>query len=985
MAEAADQIPIQEILYTDAAETSLAIRKDAATGLPLLSEEGKILRLILNYLPLPYSVVEYGCGQKASIILRSLIIGHGLPPYGFRRGLIIEPDLSEEVLDERRHRERPHALTARNRRSGWTKLHDPTLATILAEASPRIDVLEGKIRTGDYKLRDEDPVQFVRARSHVFVIVTLWDENRRQPVERVLDPTLEPARLFPPEDLRRLLTAAEAPIFSAPLLGRFRLHPGWLTEKQQRAITESLGSVDRLPELSVEDHSGLVRTLTGAGEGSIGDPLTWTYLNNIPTGEESQFREKKRHDTGRGEFFDPPTRELLEARVAGDDHEVERCRRLLDELIEHLDLRLVLSEDAEQAERELAPLAHLSVIDSYHRSARLLAEALEAGDDLSEFLVDPGHLSSLHGIGVRLRGRIEEAARLSLDEEGRIDARALNPRYREVVVETIRQMNRAGLSVFVDRVGNLHGLWIEESMKEKIRSGRVPISELTRQALCFGSHVDTVFDAGKFDGRLGVFSGIEIVNLLKDLERIFEVRLRPETHPCPLMVSVFTGEEMTFTGPGVSLPGSAAVAGLARAERVHRMTNRAGESFEDCLVELLVQLQEAQADGRIELMNHFGDPGERPRVSGCFDPEDFFAPQFYERHIEQGATLRRRGTPLAPAKTVMGIRHEDFLLRGTLAEAAAFDLARRLRRLMGEAEFAVVRVTVGILEPRGRAEELPARDFARRWTLAGKSDHAGTTAIEDRRDPCVAAGRLVRKFLETVAELRKHSDEAFSPIIGDGRLTPGSNRNVIPAEAAVTLGIAPEIPASIAERLTRTLSDFVEDVLTREVAEGGEGIRLKDHDPVESLQRAGEVRLSTDMRAAAPERLTAFRRAVDRQIAEVEREFGVEATGELHQEAPSIDLSVTGQLLQMERSYGGSHNPSETVLAADILRGTLFQLALTREFLEEGTSGFLNLYEYARDRMPPAWCLESGAFVSGGIHDTCNISWRARRDPPGES
>jgi N-carbamoyl-L-amino-acid hydrolase len=81
-------------------------------------------------------------------------------------------------------------------------------------------------------------------------------------------------------------------------------------------------------------------------------------------------------------------------------------------------------------------------------------------------------------------------------------------------------MRAAGLEVIVDRIGNLFGLW------EAKADDTAP--------LMLGSHIDTVINAGIYDGCYGVLGGLEVVQTLK------EAGLTPER---PIVVAAFTNEE----------------------------------------------------------------------------------------------------------------------------------------------------------------------------------------------------------------------------------------------------------------------------------------------------------------------------------------------------------------------------------------------------------------------------------------------------------
>ena len=63
------------------------------------------------------------------------------------------------------------------------------------------------------------------------------------------------------------------------------------------------------------------------------------------------------------------------------------------------------------------------------------------------------------------------------------------------------RMESLGMAVHVDAVGNLRGLW-------------KPTGACSKR-LMLGSHIDTVPDAGAFDGVLGVMLALDLVESLK--------------------------------------------------------------------------------------------------------------------------------------------------------------------------------------------------------------------------------------------------------------------------------------------------------------------------------------------------------------------------------------------------------------------------------------------------------------------------------------
>src|SRR5690606_32444372 len=122
-------------------------------------------------------------------------------------------------------------------------------------------------------------VQFAIARSHVYAILTFWDPDENRAAELVIDPGLQRESFFAVELVRDLLNGPEALLFEAPLLAHFRLDQGRLTARQQSELESLLESHPELKDWQedLQSHAALVRTLSGAAPGSMGDPDCWTY------------------------------------------------------------------------------------------------------------------------------------------------------------------------------------------------------------------------------------------------------------------------------------------------------------------------------------------------------------------------------------------------------------------------------------------------------------------------------------------------------------------------------------------------------------------------------------------------------------------------------------------------------------------------------------------------------------------------------------
>ncbi len=110
----------------------------------------------------------------------------------------------------------------------------------------------------------------------------------------------------------------------------------------------------------------------------------------------------------------------------------------------------------------------------------------------------------------RVLGRCAELARIT-DEPGRITRSYLSPGMEEANARVARWMQRAGLQTEIDGAGNLIGTY--------------PGREAGAPVLILGSHLDTVRDAGAYDGVLGVLLALATIEGLDGARLPFEVEV----------------------------------------------------------------------------------------------------------------------------------------------------------------------------------------------------------------------------------------------------------------------------------------------------------------------------------------------------------------------------------------------------------------------------------------------------------------------------
>src|SRR5690606_30150814 len=135
----------------------------------------------------------------------------------------------------------------------------------------------------------------------------------------------------------------------------------------------------------------------------------------------------------------------------------------------------------------------------------------------------------------RILARADQLAAIS-EEPGRITRRYLTPQHRQAGELIAGWMREAGMEASFDALGNV--------------VGRYAASSPDAPLLVTGSHMDTVVDAGRYDGLFGILSPIACV---ADLHR------RGRRLPFTFEIVAFGDEEgVRF---GVSMIGSRALAG----------------------------------------------------------------------------------------------------------------------------------------------------------------------------------------------------------------------------------------------------------------------------------------------------------------------------------------------------------------------------------------------------------------------------------------
>ncbi|THG30957.1 allantoate amidohydrolase [Naasia lichenicola] len=262
----------------------------------------------------------------------------------------------------------------------------------------------------------------------------------------------------------------------------------------------------------------------------------------------------------------------------------------------------------------------------------------------------------------RALAHCEALARIS-SLEGAIERIHLSAEHKVANALAAAWMSEAGLETWQDAIGN--------------QCGRLEGAEPDLPALVLGSHLDTVTDAGRYDGMLGVMLAIEVVDRIRRSGR----RL-----PFALEVIGFTDEEGTRFGN--ALFGSRAFAG----------------SWDDAWWEI----EDRKGVSMRTAAKHFGlDPAAIRDAARA--PEELVG--YLETHIEQGPHLLDADRALAAVSSIAGARRFALTVTGRAGHAGGTPYARRRDALVGASEIIVeierIAKQTGTIGTVGRVRAFP--------------------------------------------------------------------------------------------------------------------------------------------------------------------------------------------------------------------------------------------------------------------------------------
>ncbi|WP_345780687.1 Zn-dependent hydrolase [Haloplanus pelagicus] len=291
--------------------------------------------------------------------------------------------------------------------------------------------------------------------------------------------------------------------------------------------------------------------------------------------------------------------------------------------------------------------------------------------------------------GDRLRRRFDAFNEIGATDRGGVNRPALsdaNARARDRLVEWLRE---AGLDVRIDEMGNVFGR----------RAG----SEDAAPVL-LGSHVDSQYNGGRFDGVVGVLGALEVVETLDD-EGIETRR--------PIEVVAWSNEEGVRFQP--DMLGSGVYTGRFDLDYAHDRTDKSGRRFGDEL-------------------DRIGYRGDGPCVA-----DDLHC--YLELHVEQGPYLAERDLSVGVVEGVYGFSWLNARFTGAADHAGPTPMDRRTDALVATAE--VILAT-------------------RRLTATGGDDLVGTVGSVDVSPNAI---NVIPETVEFTLDVRSYDNAAVDEAV----------------------------------------------------------------------------------------------------------------------------------------------------------------------------------------------------------------------------
>ena len=362
----------------------------------------------------------------------------------------------------------------------------------------------------------------------------------------------------------------------------------------------------------------------------------------------------------------------------------------------------------------------------------------------------------------KIMQRIEALAKISETPEN-LTRTLGTPAMRRANELVAKWMREAGMKMRVDAIGNLIGRYDGEKSNAKI--------------LLLGSHLDTVRDAGKFDGPLGVILAIACV------EHLHQKKIR--------------------------LPFAIEVVGFADEEGARFQTAYLGSKvLAGCFDEEDLRQKDADGISMAEAIKNFG--GNPAKIkSAKLNSKNLLG--YVEAHIEQGPVLENKNLPLGIVTAIAGQTRAKIIFKGRAGHAGTTPMYLREDALCASAEFILASenlarrtnglvATIGEISAKPGASNVISGEVHLSLDLRHAKDSIRKSALRKLRQIAfeIAARRKMKVDFEIVHEAAAVScSKTFSKLLGKSILRRQKKLIQLPSgaghDAAMMAKICPAV------------------------------------------------------------------------------------------------------------------------------------------------------------------------------------------------
>lgn len=237
----------------------------------------------------------------------------------------------------------------------------------------------------------------------------------------------------------------------------------------------------------------------------------------------------------------------------------------------------------------------------------------------------------------KIMSRIHELASIS-EEPGKLTRTFGSDAFIEASQKVLHWIEEAGLETRIDNIGNVRGL--------------LKSTNPTAKTFIIASHIDSVVNAGNFDGPLGILMGLDFI------EQVIENNVEL---PFNIQLIAFSDEEgVRFH---TTYLGSKVIAGSLDTSLLNKQ-DKDGITLREVIQKM---------GGHVELLQQ-----------DALDSNELIG--YFEMHIEQGPVLYEAGVPVAVVNSIAGQKRIEMVFEGVAGHAGTVPMNMRQDALCCAAE-----------------------------------------------------------------------------------------------------------------------------------------------------------------------------------------------------------------------------------------------------------------------------------------------------------